>query len=242
MKRFIDFVLASLFRVDHNTDFDPKNVTRDVNELLGEVKDELYRGFLLMTKHPKSVSIFGSARFKQDEEFAVKARALGKKIAEETGYTVITGGGPGIMEAANCGAAEGGGKSVGLSIRLSSEQKTNPCVGENANFTHFFTRKTILTFSAETYIFFPGGFGTLDEFFDIITLVQTKKIPRVPIVLFGKSYWNDVHEFIEKHMYEELQTIDRKDLKLYHITDDMDEVIQIIKAAPVREWWDHYEK
>jgi uncharacterized protein (TIGR00730 family) len=240
MDKFMKYAVWGFFKRAKSED--SSGIVGDINELLKQVKVELKNGFKLMRSHPKSVSIFGSARFKEGEKYYEKSHQLATKIAKETGYSIVTGGGPGIMEAASCGAAQGGGRSVGLTIKLPREQYTNPCVSEQADFDYFFTRKTILTFSAEAYVFFPGGFGTLDEFFDIITLIQTKKIPSVPIVLFGVDYWMEIHEFIKKHMFQDYHTINEEDMDLYTITDDMDKVVEIIKKAPVRNWWKHYER
>src|SRR5690606_21462531 len=141
-----------------------------------------------------------------DNPYYIRARALAKKIVEETGYTIITGGGPGIMEAANRGAYEAGGKSVGMNIILPHEQKINEYLTANARFYYFFIRKVALSFSAETYIFFPGGFGTLDEFFEIVTLIQTNKIPRVPVICVGKEFWSHIVE-ISKHLRDDFDAI-----------------------------------
>jgi uncharacterized protein (TIGR00730 family) len=138
------------------------------------------------------------------------------------------------MEAANKGAFEAGGKSIGFTIELPHEQKDNPYLTGKVDFNFFFSRKTMMSFAAEAYIFFPGGFGTFDELFEILTLVQTGKIERVPIVLVGKEYWNILDDLIKKEMLEHHKTIEKDDMALYVITDDEDEVFEIIKNAPVR--------
>lgn len=137
------------------------------------------------------------------------------------------------MEAGNRGAHEAGGKSLGLDIELPHEQNKNPYTTESASFYYFFSRKVCLSFSAETYVFFPGGFGTMDEIFEILTLIQTGKIDPVPVVLVGKSYWKHLDKFIQKILVKN-KFIDPDDTKLYTITDNLDEVLEIIKNAPVR--------
>ena len=132
------------------------------------------------------------------------------------------------MQAANKGAFEAGGASVGLNINLPQVQHYNPYLTEKFGFDHFFVRKVMLTYASEVYVYFPGGFGTLDEFFEIITLVQTKKIRKVPIILFGKSYWEPLLAFIEKTLYQERATIDEKDMTLYILVDSVDEAYEYI--------------
>ena len=137
------------------------------------------------------------------------------------------------MEAGNRGAHEAGGKSLGLDIQLPHEQNANPYTTDSVSFYYFFSRKVCLSFSAEAYVFFPGGFGTLDEFFEILTLVQTGKITPVPIILFGKSYWKHIDKVIKKLLLKK-KLIDPQDPKLYTITDSIDEAVEIIKQAPIR--------
>ena len=140
------------------------------------------------------------------------------------------------MEAANRGAIDSNKKehSLGICIKLPNEQITNPYITDSINFKFFFTRKVILTFSAEAYIYFPGGFGTLDEFFEIVTLIQTNKIERVPIVLVGNEYWKPLDEFIKKMLCDKYSTINKEDMDLYTITEDEDEILEIVKKAPLR--------
>jgi len=197
------------------------------------IATEFEQGFRFIRRFHKSVTIYGSARIKSSNPHYTDARALAHRLAK-LGYTIVTGGGPGIMEAANRGAKEAGGISVGLNIELPHEQIVNPYVTESMSFFYFFSRKTALSFSAETYIFFPGGFGTLDEFFEIITLIQTKKIPKVPVVLVGSDFWKPLDEFIREEVYLKHSAIEKKDMSLYTITDDHDEVVRIVTQAPVR--------
>src|SRR3989344_4432088 len=174
-----------------------------------------------------------------NEGIAEHPLATLSRINEEfkQGFEIIKGGGPGVMEAANKGAFEAGGDSLGLTIDLPREQLPNPYVTDHLPFHYFFTRKTILTYAAEAYIFFPGGFGTLDEFFDTLTLIQTRKIPAVPIILFNKSFWTPLHDFITVEIGKRNSFIDKFDTQLYKITDDHDEIINMIKKAPVMRWW-----
>lgn len=196
------------------------------------VAKEFTDAFNFLRKYPKSVTIFGGTHISETSPYYSQAHSLGYNIVKKLGYAVLTGGGPGIMEAANKGANEAGGDSLGLEIELDPPQLENPYQTDSINFHYFFSRKMALSFAAETYIFFPGGFGTLDEFFEIITLVQTGKIEKVPIVLFGSDYWSKLEIF----MKEELLTrgvIGQEELNLFKITDNEDEVIEIIKSAPV---------
>lgn len=198
------------------------------------IATEFERGFAFVKRFKKSVTFYGSARFKPSNPHYKEARKLAARLAK-LGYTIVTGGGPGIMEAANRGAKEVGGVSVGLNIELPHEQIVNPYVTESLSFFYFFARKTALSFSAETYIFFPGGFGTLDEFFEIITLIQTRKIPKAPIILVGTDFWGPLHEFIKEEVYFHHSAIEKKDMSLYTITDDHDEIVRIVTAQPIRK-------
>jgi uncharacterized protein (TIGR00730 family) len=202
-------------------------------ERVGRISKEFEDGFNFITKYDRSVTFFGSARFPEGHPYYEKARSLAGKISKELKYSVLTGGGPGIMGAANQGAFEAGGSSLGMTIRLPHEQKTNLFLTDHINFYYFFTRKVCLSFSAEAYIFFPGGFGTLDEFFEIITLVQTHKVKDVPIILVGLEFWKGLEDFLIRHLLD-IATIDNSDLNIYTISDDEDEIIEIIKNAPIR--------
>lgn len=208
-----------------------------------KVFKEFIKGFRTLHFVGPCITVFGSARFKEADFFYEKAREFGKRISE-MGFTTMTGGGPGIMEAANRGAFENGGTSVGCNILLPFEQKANPYVHTSITFEHFFVRKTMLIKYSYAFIIMPGGFGTMDEFFDTITLIQTKTITQFPIVLFGKTYYKDLMETIEsmaKH-----GAIDIEDMKLVLLTDDMDEAMAHIhtyittnyKVQPrKRSWW-----
>lgn len=138
------------------------------------------------------------------------------------------------MEAGSRGAHDASGRSLGLTIRLPMEQESNPYLTDSIDFYYFFSRKVILSFAAEAYLFFPGGYGTLDEFFEIIALIQTKKIEKVPIILVGKKFWKPIDKFIKKNLCQKYKTISQSDVDLYTVTDNEDEVIEIIRSAPTR--------
>ncbi len=200
---------------------------------VSRIDKEFKEGFEFIKNQPKSVSFFGSSRMKKESIHYGQAVKLAARLAT-LGYSVLTGAGPGIMEAANRGAKEAGGRSVGLSIKLPQAQVQNAYVTEKAEFYYFFTRKVMLSFAAEAYIFFPGGFGTLDEFFEIVTLVQTNKIEPVPIICVGTDFWNKLNDFIYNEMYKKHDAIVQSDLRLYHITDNEDEVVEIVSKVPIR--------
>ncbi len=210
---------------------------REVGEHLDRISREFAEGFDFLAKYPKSVSVFGSSLAPRDGAAYAKAYELGQRVVRDLGYAVVTGGGPGTMEAANKGAYDAGGVSLGLNISLPHEHTTNAYVTHSLKFAYFFSRKTMLTFAAEAYVFFPGGFGTFDELFSILTLIQTGKIPRVPIILMDSRYWNPLKAFMEKNMLETYAAIDARDMKIFEITDSIDRAMEIIKKAPVSEWW-----
>lgn len=202
------------------------------NQRIEIIIRELKNGFNFIKDYPKSVTIFGGTRFSAGHPYYEKAESLAGKIVRDLKYSVLTGGGPGIMEGANRGAYNAGGPSLGLTIKLPQEQETNSYVNRHIDFDHFFTRKVCLSFSAEAYVFFPGGFGTLDEFFEIITLIQTKKIEKVPIILIGSDFWNKMDQFIKDELLSR-KVVGEKDLELYVITDDEEKIIEIIRKSPV---------
>lgn len=206
-----------------------------IHRRIHKINNEFTNAFEFIKKYPQSVTFFGSARFNENDLYYKKARALASKISKQLGYTIFSGGGGGIMEAGNRGASEVDGTSVGLNIRLPREQQRNKYTSKTIEVSYFFVRKVALAFAAEAYVFFPGGFGTLDEFFEILTLIQTKKIPRVPIILFGNEYWSKMSDFFEKTLYENYKTIDLEDMSLYLITENEDLIIDVIRRAPTRE-------
>ncbi len=196
------------------------------------INKEILEGFNFIKDIPKTVTFFGSARTLSSEQDFQNAKELAGEIAK-LGYAVVTGGGPGIMEAANKGAYEIDGRSYGFTIKLPNEQVTNPYLNKEILFQYFFSRKVSLTYAAEAYVYFPGGFGTLDELFEILTLVQTNKIERVPIILFGSYFWNPLKKFIEEYMLEKGK-IEVQDMNLFTITDSIEEALNIIKNSPIR--------
>lgn len=210
-----------------------KELHKTANERVHLIAKEFTNGFNFISRYPRSVTIFGGNRFTNTDEYYEKARSLGARIVNDLNYAVITGGGPGIMEAANRGAFEAGGESLGLTIELEHEQIQNQYLTESMDFYYFFSRKVCMSFCAETYVFFPGGYGTLDELFEIVTLVQTGKIQKLPIILFGSDFWNPFNELIKKELADR-GLISRDEVNLYEITDDEDKVIEIIRNAPVR--------
>lgn len=212
---------------------------KNIEEHLTRIAAEFREGFQLLHKYPRSVTIFGSSQARPESQIHRKAEELAKRIVRELGYAVITGGGPGIMSAANKGAREGGGNSVGLAITLPHEQEGNGFTTDSMTFRYFFSRKVMLGFASEAYVFFPGGFGTFDEFFNILTLVQTEKIPSVPIILYDTKFWNRLLEFMRDEMLARFQSVDSRDLSLFEITDSFDRILEIVKTAPVYEWWRH---
>lgn len=171
------------------------------------------------------VTVFGSARFKEDHEYYKLARHVGSRIAE-MGFTVMTGGGPGIMEAANRGAKDVNGKSVAVNIQLPFEQHANPYVDKFVTIKYFFVRKVLLFKYSYAFVVLPGGMGTMDEMFEALTLIQTKKAQDFPVILVGKTYWKDLIELLDKMV--EVGTISKEDLKLLIVTDDVDEVMNHI--------------
>ena len=194
-----------------------------------KIMSEFVAGFEKMGKIGPCVSIFGSARTKPDNKYYKLAEEIGFKLTSE-GYGVITGGGPGIMEAGNKGAKAGGGKSVGLNIHLPFEQTSNPFVDPDklVSFDYFFVRKTIFLRYSQGFIALPGGFGTLDELFEALTLVQTTKIANFPVILVGSEYWSGLLDWIKSVMLEKERNINGDDLFLFSVVDSADEVIEII--------------
>ena len=194
-----------------------------------KIMSEFVEGYERMSKIGPSVSIFGSARTKPNNKYYQIAIDIASKLAK-LGYGVISGGGSGIMEAANKGAQEAGGKSIGLNIDLPFEQNHNSYIDaeHNLEFDYFFVRKVIFVKYSQAFVVMPGGFGTLDEMFEAITLVQTKKINHRPIVLVGKSYWVGLVEWLKKAMIEDEQNISPNDLNLFIMVDTAEEAIKHI--------------
>jgi uncharacterized protein (TIGR00730 family) len=193
-----------------------------------KIMAEFVEAYDKMAKAGPCVAIFGSARTKSNHPHYIQAVELAERLAS-TGYGVITGGGPGIMEAGNKGAKQGGGVSVGLNIDLPFEQFHNQYIDRDhfLEFDYFFVRKVIFVKYSQAFVIMPGGFGTLDEFFEALTLIQTKKIARRPIVLFGVDYWKGLFEWVQQTMLSQ-QYISPLDLELFKLTDDIDEAVQFI--------------
>jgi len=195
------------------------------------IMSEFIEGFQFLADLNKEVTIFGSARFKSNNPHYKEARQLGK-ILGKAGFTVITGGGPGIMEAANRGAFEAKAPSVGLNIQLQKEQRVNKYVTKSIGFYYFFTRKVMLSFASQAYVYFPGGFGTLDEFFELVTLIQTKKISSdIPVIMIGKDFWSPLVEYIKNNVYGKHRAVNIKDLKIFHLVETAEEAYEIIKKT-----------
>lgn len=203
----------------------PEGRVRDYWRIL-KISSEFIKGYRAFRSSGPCVTVFGSARFNEEQEYYETARAVGRKLAE-SGYTVMTGGGPGIMEAANRGASENGGKSIGCNIRLPQEQKPNPYLDRWIEFDYFFVRKVMLLKYSSAFIAFPGGFGTLDEVFEVLTLIQTGKVKSFPVILMGERYWRELIEFMFEHMVAG-NTISEQDMERLYVTDSADEAVHRI--------------
>lgn len=184
---------------------------------------DLGNGLKTIRSFPQGVSIFGSARIQPEDKYYQKARELGQLLAQN-GHAVITGGGPGIMEAANHGAYEYGGRSIGFNIALPKEQEPNAYLTDCLTFEYFFARKVMLAISGKVFVFFPGGFGTLDELSEILCLMQTNKMPKMPVFLFDKTFWKTGEKMVKK--MASLQLIDPLDAKLFKITNNLNEIVR----------------
>ncbi len=194
-----------------------------------KILSEFVMGYERMSRIGPCISIFGSARLKPDHEYYKLATEVAVKIVE-SGYGVITGGGPGIMEAGNKGAHTAGGTSVGLNIALPFEQHDNPYIDhdKSLDFDYFFARKVMFVKYSQGFVVMPGGFGTLDELFEAITLIQTKKIARFPIILVGTEFWGGLMDWIKSTLDKKFFTISPEDIDLLHLVDTSEEVVEII--------------
>jgi len=201
-----------------------------------EIQEEFRRGIESISQFKRSVTFYGSALIREDHPSYKQVYSLSYKIAKElNNYAILSGGGGGVMEAANRGAFDGGANSIGLTIKLPNEQKTNKYVTDEIPFNFFFSRQAAMSYSTEVCIFCAGGYGTLDELFELLTLQHTKKIGRFPIILFGVDFWNPIKKMLEEVMLEKYKTIEPADLEYFTITDNEDEVIEIIKNSKLRD-------
>ncbi len=195
-----------------------------------KIMAEFIEGFEFIADFKKkSATIWGATRFTTDNHYYKEAEKMGSLLVEE-GYAVVTGGGPGIMEAGNKGAYNKGGDSIGINIQLPESQRSNKFVNKSIEFYYFFTRKVMMSMASSVYVFFPGGYGTLDEFFEMVTLAQTKKLTHeVLIVVVGKEYWQTLSDWLEKEVYQKRGAIDESDLDLFKMVDSAEEAIEVIK-------------
>ncbi|MBV9486626.1 MAG: TIGR00730 family Rossman fold protein [Frankiaceae bacterium] len=193
------------------------------------IQAEFVEGFGLLAEAPRAVCVFGSARTPVDSPEYAAGERLGAALAH-AGWAVITGGGPGLMEAVNKGSSEAGGVSIGLGIELPFEQRLNDWVDVGVNFRYFFVRKTMFVKYAEAFVVMPGGFGTMDELFEALTLVQTKKVTSFPVILYGSSYWSGLVEWLRETMLE-AGKVSPADLELIKVSDDVDEIVSIIRDS-----------
>jgi uncharacterized protein (TIGR00730 family) len=210
---------------------DPSFVHTDpwrVLRIMGEFVD----GFDVLARVGMAVTVFGSARIKEGSPYYDAAREVGRGLAER-GYAVITGGGPGLMEAANRGALEAGGLSIGCNIELPHEQSPNPYSNLSIDFRYFFVRKTMFVKYSEAFVVFPGGFGTLDELFEALTLIQTGKVERFPVVLYGSEYWSGLLDWVHGRLLAE-GMVSQSDLDLIQVVDSTEEVCAIATSGPPR--------
>jgi uncharacterized protein (TIGR00730 family) len=195
---------------------------------------EFVEGFEVMAGVGKAVSLFGSARTRPDDPYYKAAEETGRLLAN-AGFAVITGGGPGIMEAGNKGAFEAGGTSVGLNITLPQEQEANKYQTISLDFHYFYARKVMFTKYASAFVCFPGGYGTIDETFETLTLIQTLKVEAFPIILYGSDYWAGLHEWIQKTLKPAF--IDEEDTDIYKIVDSPAEAVKLVRAGVKKHWW-----
>lgn len=199
------------------------------------VSEELIQGIDTVSKYDRLVSIYGSARFDENHPEYINVRKLAYALVKEAGVGIISGGSRGIMEGAKRGAYDANGISLGATIVLPKEQHTNPYASVTIPFEYFFTRKTVLRYSSEMAVYCPGGYGTLDELFDLLTLIQTNKIKRIPVVLFGSEFWTPLYKFIKETLVTKYQTIGDKESELFIVTDSIEEIVELAKKTPSRK-------
>lgn len=207
----------------------------NMNWRMFRILAEFVEGFEFLAPLKREVTFFGSARFPPTNTHYSEAQKLARMLGS-AGFTIITGGGPGIMEAANKGAYLSGAESIGLNIQLSMEQRMNPYVKRSLGFHYFFVRKMMLSVSAQAYVFFPGGFGTLDEFFEIITLIQTRKMEHLPVILIGRDYWEPLLTWIKASVFQKHHAILEEDLNIYTLVNTVEEALKIIRHTRERKY------
>lgn len=199
------------------------------------IQEEFRQGIDMISEFTPSVTFYGSARLPETHPSYKQAQSLAYRISKELGYIILSGGGAGIMEAASRGAHDAGGRSVGLTITLPHEQKTNPYVTDEIPFYFFFARQVSMSYTTEVCIFCPGGFGTLNELFEMLTLQQTGKIGRIPIILLGVEFWSPMQKLIKEILINKYGVISSEDTNLYTITDNEDEILKIIAESRMRD-------
>ncbi|NVN96926.1 LOG family protein [Candidatus Nomurabacteria bacterium] len=198
------------------------------------IQEEFREGIDAVKDMGPSVTFYGSARLKPDHPEYVKAEKLAYRIGKELGYRIISGGGAGIMEAANKGAREAGVESIGFTIRLPREQDTNPYVTKEVPFHFFFARQVSMSYSTEACVFCAGGTGTMYEFFEMLTHLQTGKIGPIPIILYGTEFWAPIKKLLEEQFVGKYQTISQSDLERFIVTDDVDQILEVIRISKMR--------
>lgn len=213
----------------------PRDFRSDFSWRIFRIMSEFIEGFQFLADLKKEVTFFGSARFKETNIHYKEALKLARMLGR-AGFTIITGGGPGIMEAGNRGATEVGAESIGLNIQLPTEQRINRFVKKSIGFYYFFTRKVMLSASAQAYVFFPGGFGTLDEALELIVLIQTKKTEPIPVVLVGRDFWSGFLAWAEEQMLKKHHAINKEDMKICSLVDTAEEAFRIIAQTKERKY------
>jgi len=219
---------SKYFFIPEDNSFFKEHLKNICSIRISRIINEFVLGFRFLKKQQNTVTFFGSARVKKDQKYYKEATELAFALSKK-GFTIVTGGGGGIMEAANKGAFKAGGKSVGINVVLPKEQSVNKYVTDSETFHYFFVRKVMLSFASQAYIFFPGGFGTLDELFETITLIQTNKIKRIPVILMHKEYWRPLLDWIEKDLQKKYKTISERDAKIYYLVDTTEEALKAIE-------------
>lgn len=206
---------------------------RDMTWRIFRIMAEFVEGFEFLSETSREITFFGSARLSSESKWYKEAEKLGRMLGE-CGFTIITGGGPGIMEAGNKGAKEVGAMSIGLNIELPREQRQNDYVTRGRGFHYFFTRKVMLAASSQAYVYFPGGIGTLNEFYEIIELIQTKKMQAIPVVLVGKEYWSGLIQWMRDVPFQHMNMLDKEDFDMFTIVDSAAEAFDLVSDTPER--------